>query len=107
MCNVCMKYDIKPFSGVVSVVFRGTEGSSVVSVIMRPSKDVTFRTKEDCYIAKYIVHYTTFDFFTDVYFQLRLSGLLSTCPDLVVSHSPFKLTYYCKQVTNSRIQIEA
>ena len=29
----------------ISIVFRGTEGSSVVSVIMRPS---TFMTKEDC-----------------------------------------------------------
>ena len=70
MCNVCMKYDT--FSGVVSVVFRGTEGSSVVSVIMRPSKDVTFRTKEDCYIAKYIAHYTRFDFFHRCVFPTSL-----------------------------------
>ena len=49
-------------------MFRGTEGSSVVSVIMRPSKDVTFRTKEDCYIA----HYTTFGFFHRCVFPTSL-----------------------------------
>ena len=52
-----------------------------------PANKITFTTMEDCKLCASIIalHVQANNFFTDKYFQLYLSGFITTCTDLVVS----------------------
>ena len=52
-----------------------------------PPENLRFQTLDDCKIFCFIagIVQSALMFFADKYFQLRLSGLLTTCPDLLVS----------------------
>ena len=61
-----------------------------------PPENGTFTTMEDCKICWYYHHIAVSQnaLFAVKYFQLRLSGLLTTCSDLVVSDNIIILTWH-------------
>ena len=63
-----------------SLVASNTQGSG-------PPAPTSFTTLQDCEPFKYFFfHHTQI---SDLFFQLRLSGLLTTCPEELVSHPSY------------------